>query len=71
VPKPRQTTQSTTKTHIKDIALSGVQIEQSLGPNFGSKGTLHGSLCHVEGPTNMLMKPPPAVRRFLSWSYGP
>jgi hypothetical protein len=59
-PKPASHPQS---DNVQDpVAL----LHRALGPNFGSKPTLHGSLSsQVSGPTNMVTTPAPPVRKSI------
>jgi hypothetical protein len=61
-PTTRKSTRSTAHPQSKDIPDDAAVLHRALGPNFGSKLTLHGSLgSEVSGKLNMVKTPAPPV----------
>jgi hypothetical protein len=72
VHKKRAPTKSTSHPQTNDIPGSVASLRRSLGANFGSKPTLHGSLgSHVRGPTTMVTEPPAPVSEYVFSSCKP
>jgi hypothetical protein len=62
--KKRQPTKSTSHPQNEDLPEAVASLRRSFGPNFGSKGTLNGSLgSEISGPTNMVTEPATPVSK--------
>jgi hypothetical protein len=66
VRQKRAPAQSTSHPHPKDIPDPVTSLHPAVGPNFGSKHTLYGSLgSHVPGPLNMVTTSASPVSDFV------
>jgi hypothetical protein len=72
VRKKREPTKSTSHPQTEDLPDPVSSLRHSLGANFGSKSTLHGSLgSRVRGPTTMVTEPAAPVSECVFSSFKP